>query len=212
MRRLYEEPGLDAARDAHRHKERVRRRTRRRTKKILDQAGVKLIADESFETTQTNFGPQFAKITDAKPQLLLVWATARCCGHHQGFGGLEVGDSADDDGGRGLAAVRAAGGCRCGRRAGAGVDWRAVAAGEQQVQEAGRRLRGSVRTGEQLLPAAIRLGRHVGGHVHDHEALRAKARPANRSGTVSTASTWTRRRGTTRSRRRSTRGCRTRRT
>ena len=45
------------------------------TQKILDQAGIKLIDDESFETTQTNFGPQFAKITDAKPQVLLVWAT-----------------------------------------------------------------------------------------------------------------------------------------
>jgi branched-chain amino acid transport system substrate-binding protein len=45
------------------------------TKKILDQAGVQLIADETFETTQTNFGPQFAKISDAKPDFLLVWAT-----------------------------------------------------------------------------------------------------------------------------------------
>jgi branched-chain amino acid transport system substrate-binding protein len=36
---------------------------------------VQLIADEGFETTQTNFGPQFAKITDAKPDFLLVWAT-----------------------------------------------------------------------------------------------------------------------------------------
>jgi branched-chain amino acid transport system substrate-binding protein len=45
------------------------------TRKILDQAGVQLIADEGFETTQTNFGPQFAKITDAKPDFLLVWAT-----------------------------------------------------------------------------------------------------------------------------------------
>jgi len=45
------------------------------TKKILDQAGVKLVSDESFETTQTNFGPQFAKITDTRPNVLLVWAT-----------------------------------------------------------------------------------------------------------------------------------------
>jgi branched-chain amino acid transport system substrate-binding protein len=45
------------------------------TKKILDQAGVQLIADETFETTQTNFAPQFAKIADAKPDFLLVWAT-----------------------------------------------------------------------------------------------------------------------------------------
>jgi branched-chain amino acid transport system substrate-binding protein len=45
------------------------------TKKVIDQAGVQLIADESFETTQTNFGPQFAKIGDAKPDFLLVWAT-----------------------------------------------------------------------------------------------------------------------------------------
>jgi branched-chain amino acid transport system substrate-binding protein len=45
------------------------------TRKILDQAGVQLVADESFETSQTNFAPQFAKITDAKPDFLLVWAT-----------------------------------------------------------------------------------------------------------------------------------------
>jgi branched-chain amino acid transport system substrate-binding protein len=45
------------------------------TKKILDQAGVQLVADESFETTQTNFAPQFAKITDTRPDFLLVWAT-----------------------------------------------------------------------------------------------------------------------------------------
>jgi branched-chain amino acid transport system substrate-binding protein len=45
------------------------------TRKILDQAGMQLIADESFETTQTNFAPQFAKISDAKPDFLLVWAT-----------------------------------------------------------------------------------------------------------------------------------------
>ncbi len=45
------------------------------TSKILDQAGVQLVADESFETTQTNFAPQMAKIVDAKPDVLLVWAT-----------------------------------------------------------------------------------------------------------------------------------------
>src|SRR5579859_3826544 len=45
------------------------------TKKILDQAGVQLLDDESFETTQTNFAPQMAKIVDAKPDVLLVWAT-----------------------------------------------------------------------------------------------------------------------------------------
>jgi branched-chain amino acid transport system substrate-binding protein len=45
------------------------------TKKIVDQIGFKLVADESFETTQTNFGPQFAKISDTRPDFLLVWAT-----------------------------------------------------------------------------------------------------------------------------------------
>jgi branched-chain amino acid transport system substrate-binding protein len=45
------------------------------TKKILDGAGVQLVDDESFETSQTNFAPQFAKISDVKPDLLLVWAT-----------------------------------------------------------------------------------------------------------------------------------------
>src|SRR5438874_2357616 len=45
------------------------------TKKILDQAGIQLVDDETFETSQTNFAPQFAKIGDAKPDFLLVWAT-----------------------------------------------------------------------------------------------------------------------------------------
>src|SRR5579859_3887324 len=37
--------------------------------------GLTLVDDESFETTQTNFGPQIAKIQAAKPDFLLVWAT-----------------------------------------------------------------------------------------------------------------------------------------
>jgi branched-chain amino acid transport system substrate-binding protein len=45
------------------------------TKKILEAAGIQLVVDETFETTQTNFAPQFAKITDARPDFLLVWAT-----------------------------------------------------------------------------------------------------------------------------------------
>jgi len=45
------------------------------TKKALDQAGMQLVADETFETSQTNFAPQFAKIVEAKPDVLLVWAT-----------------------------------------------------------------------------------------------------------------------------------------
>ena len=45
------------------------------TRKILDQAGIQLVDDETFETTQTNFAPQFAKITDTRPDFLLVWAT-----------------------------------------------------------------------------------------------------------------------------------------
>ncbi|MBV9542915.1 MAG: ABC transporter substrate-binding protein, partial [Chloroflexi bacterium] len=36
------------------------------TKKIIDQAGIQLVDDETFETTQTNFAPQFAKIVEAK--------------------------------------------------------------------------------------------------------------------------------------------------
>jgi branched-chain amino acid transport system substrate-binding protein len=44
-------------------------------KKIIDGAGVQLVIDESFETSQTNFAPQFAKITESKPDFLLVWAT-----------------------------------------------------------------------------------------------------------------------------------------
>src|SRR5437588_226979 len=45
------------------------------TKKILDQAGIQLVDDETFETSQTNFAPQFAKIADTRPDYLLVWAT-----------------------------------------------------------------------------------------------------------------------------------------
>ena len=45
------------------------------TKNALDKAGIQLVDDETFETTQTNFAPQFAKIVDAKPDFLLVWAT-----------------------------------------------------------------------------------------------------------------------------------------
>jgi branched-chain amino acid transport system substrate-binding protein len=45
------------------------------TSKLLGQAGVQLVDDETFETTQTNFAPQFAKIAEAKPDFLLVWAT-----------------------------------------------------------------------------------------------------------------------------------------
>ena len=45
------------------------------TSKLLGSAGLQLVDDETFETTQTNFSPQFAKITEAKPDFLLVWAT-----------------------------------------------------------------------------------------------------------------------------------------
>src|SRR5919202_1275601 len=45
------------------------------TQKALSQAGLQLVDDETFETSQTNFAPQFAKIVDAKPDFLLVWAT-----------------------------------------------------------------------------------------------------------------------------------------
>jgi branched-chain amino acid transport system substrate-binding protein len=37
--------------------------------------GLTVVDDESFETAQTNFTPQFAKIIEAKPDFLLVWAT-----------------------------------------------------------------------------------------------------------------------------------------
>jgi branched-chain amino acid transport system substrate-binding protein len=45
------------------------------TRRVLDSAGVQLVDDETFETTQTNFAPQFAKIAETKPDFLLVWAT-----------------------------------------------------------------------------------------------------------------------------------------
>ncbi len=45
------------------------------TKALVSQFGVNIVADESFETTQTNFATQIARIVAAKPDLLLVWAT-----------------------------------------------------------------------------------------------------------------------------------------
>ncbi|HEY8643109.1 MAG TPA: ABC transporter substrate-binding protein [Candidatus Dormibacteraeota bacterium] len=45
------------------------------TKALVSQFGVNIVADESFETTQTNFATQIARIVVAKPDLLLVWAT-----------------------------------------------------------------------------------------------------------------------------------------
>ncbi len=45
------------------------------TKKALDAAGIQLVDDETFETSETNFAPQFAKIIEAHPDFLLVWAT-----------------------------------------------------------------------------------------------------------------------------------------
>jgi branched-chain amino acid transport system substrate-binding protein len=41
----------------------------------LGQYGITLVDDESFETSQTNFGPQIARIQAAKPDFLLVWST-----------------------------------------------------------------------------------------------------------------------------------------
>jgi branched-chain amino acid transport system substrate-binding protein len=45
------------------------------TKNLVSQFGISLIDDETFETGQTNFAPQIAKIVAAKPDILLVWAT-----------------------------------------------------------------------------------------------------------------------------------------
>ena len=41
----------------------------------LSQYGLTVVDDETFETSQTNFAPQIAKIQAAKPDFLLVWAT-----------------------------------------------------------------------------------------------------------------------------------------
>ncbi len=45
------------------------------TKTLVGQFGISIVDDESFETTQTNFATQIAKIVAAKPDILLVWAT-----------------------------------------------------------------------------------------------------------------------------------------
>ena len=45
------------------------------TKNLVSQFGITIVDDESFETTQTFFATQIAKIVAAKPDILLVWAT-----------------------------------------------------------------------------------------------------------------------------------------
>jgi branched-chain amino acid transport system substrate-binding protein len=45
------------------------------TKNLVSKYGINIIDDETFETSQTNFAPQIAKIVAAKPDFLLVWAT-----------------------------------------------------------------------------------------------------------------------------------------
>jgi branched-chain amino acid transport system substrate-binding protein len=44
-------------------------------KSLVSKFGVTIVDDESFETTQTNFATQIAKIVASKPDMLLVWAT-----------------------------------------------------------------------------------------------------------------------------------------
>jgi branched-chain amino acid transport system substrate-binding protein len=45
------------------------------TKNLVSKYSVNIVDDESFETTQTNFATQIAKIVASKPDILLVWAT-----------------------------------------------------------------------------------------------------------------------------------------
>ena len=45
------------------------------TEQRLAQYGVAVVADETFEATQIDLGPQIAGIQEARPDLLLVWAT-----------------------------------------------------------------------------------------------------------------------------------------
>jgi len=45
------------------------------SKQKLADSGMTLVDDETFETSQTNFAPQIAKIQAARPDFLLVWAT-----------------------------------------------------------------------------------------------------------------------------------------
>jgi branched-chain amino acid transport system substrate-binding protein len=45
------------------------------TQQKLGNYGLTLVADQQFETTNTNFTPQIANIKNAKPDFLLVWAT-----------------------------------------------------------------------------------------------------------------------------------------
>jgi len=44
-------------------------------KSAVGQYGITLVDDETFETSQTNFATQIAKVVAAKPDILLVWAT-----------------------------------------------------------------------------------------------------------------------------------------
>jgi branched-chain amino acid transport system substrate-binding protein len=45
------------------------------TTKLVSKYGINIVDDETFETAQTNFAPQIAKIVATKPDILLVWAT-----------------------------------------------------------------------------------------------------------------------------------------
>jgi branched-chain amino acid transport system substrate-binding protein len=45
------------------------------TTKLVSKYGISIVDDETFETSQTNFAPQIAKIVSNKPDILLVWAT-----------------------------------------------------------------------------------------------------------------------------------------
>ena len=45
------------------------------TSQKLSQYGLTLVADQQFETGNTNFAPQIANIKSANPDFLLVWAT-----------------------------------------------------------------------------------------------------------------------------------------
>jgi branched-chain amino acid transport system substrate-binding protein len=45
------------------------------TKNLVSKYGVSIVDDETFETAQTNFAPQIARIVAQKPDILLVWAT-----------------------------------------------------------------------------------------------------------------------------------------
>ena len=214
LRRLHQEPGQNQTGDADRHQECLRRLGPRRDQKDPRcRRAFSWSTTRSFETSQTNFAPQFAKIADAKPDFLLVWATgAPPVVITKGW--------ADLNNGIPLMMTAAEASTLYAQPAGAAAE--------------GVFVQASMGVIGQSLPASNKFKKLVDDFAGPFQQANnyyppqfawdgmlatsflvdahhpQRRRPATRSETAWTASTWTRRRATTRSPRRSTPACRTR--